>query len=528
MQASTTSILIALLLCSLSVQLTAQATYSKRYHFNLNSVFFTSIEPVSDSTYLVLGVVTDTIPPFWGATLSTLFDEQGNVLEQHIVRDPQRNVEAWTKDHRAGDRIYKTGYVHGNGIGALLMAFDLDGEPLWEVQQEGYYDTTTFFRFDEVLELNDKLYVAGYNNYTDNGRFYEVLLSEYSREGQLLDFHSYSIPDWRHQAHTLKYRADGLLLIGGVIDNKNRTDNNFEKYNKLWAVDTLGQLQWTWQSAPGEVQGGIRDMVLTPDGGFVIATKIGTEFYVHPTAGELRYQPCVYKLNADMEEEWRVYFRYWEPSTANALERVISLSDNSGYLAIGRVLEGFPENDPDTENVSDVGGLIGKISPAGDSLWSRLIIHPGLPGFREDNHAYDITETPDGGFLLAGKSSFSVDSVASQQGWLLKIDEWGCLVPGCHLVNSVETTPPIALNLLLYPNPVQDHLYAYLGPGHIPAGSKFSVYDTNGQLLRQQAARFSDATYTMELNALPAGLYVLQLQAPDGQTLATKQFVKGL
>ena len=130
--------------------------------------------------------------------------------------------------------------------------------------------------------------------------------------------------------------------------------------------------------------------------------------------------------------------------------------------------------------------------------------------------------------MLAGKSSFSVDSVASQQGWLLKIDEWGCLVPGCHLVNTVETTPPTALNLLLYPNPVQDHLYAYLGPGHLPAGSKFSVYDTNGQLLRQQAARFSDATYTMELNALPAGLYVLQLQAANGQTLATKQFVKGL
>lgn len=97
-----------------------------------------------------------------------------------------------------------------------------------------------FFRYDDMLVFNNKFYVVGYYIYDEGEWKYEVLFNEYDLVGNLLNFYFYSVLNWCNGVFIFKYREeDGFLLIGGVIDNKNWIDNNFEKYNKLWVVDIL-------------------------------------------------------------------------------------------------------------------------------------------------------------------------------------------------------------------------------------------------------------------------------------------------
>jgi hypothetical protein len=148
-----------------------QSTFSKRYDFGLNAVVLTGIEQVSDSTYLLTGVVTDTIVPYLGATVSVLIDEAGNELTHNIIRNPLRHVEAWRQNILIDDRVYKLGYSIEPGVGAkaLLISYALDGEPLWEVYQQDFRDTATFFRYNDMVVSNDKIYATGNNSYVGEG-----------------------------------------------------------------------------------------------------------------------------------------------------------------------------------------------------------------------------------------------------------------------------------------------------------------------------------------------------------------------
>ena len=98
-----------------------------------------------------------------------------------------------------------------------------------------------------------------------------------------------------------------------------------------------------------------------------------------------------------------------------------------------------------------------------------------------------------------------------QPGWLLKVDEYGCLVPDC--------TP-----LLLYPNPVSEALQVYFSG---PAGQEhhFRILDAQGREWRRFATQLSEVTLLMEVGELPAGVYYLQCLR-DGQVVAVEGFVK--
>ncbi|WP_020534106.1 T9SS type A sorting domain-containing protein [Lewinella cohaerens] len=506
----------------------AQSTFSKRYHFDLNAVVLTGVEQVSDSTYLIMGIARDTIPPYLVSSISVLIDGQGNSLHENILRNPLRTVEAVAQDKRIDDRIYKLGYSIEPGVGtkALLISYALDGEPLWEVYQQDFRDTATFFRFNDMVVSNDKIYATGNNSYVGEGdNWWGAVLAIYNTEGQLVGGFVYEDPLLRTWSRAIKQVDDNLLLIGGVRDNYNRTWNNYQVMSKLWAVDTLGNLLWTWQSDENELQQGIRDMALAPDGGLVIATAIGEEFPINDEAGIVYWDHCILKLNANQEEEWRTLIGSQVSYDYNSYHRIIGLADNSGYVATGFGLQYYPDADPLTGNVWDYGGLVSKVAANGDSLWARIIIDPTVDSLSEYHECLDLIETSDGGFFVVGEAYTPHPTLASQQGWLLKLDEWGCLVPGCELVSAVTEADGPRFKLLLYPNPVRDQLSVYLGPGELPTGSTWTIYNTAGQLLDQHPARMADATYLLPVAGWQAGNYWLQLRGPTGELLAQEQFV---
>ncbi|MGI4872237.1 MAG: T9SS type A sorting domain-containing protein [Janthinobacterium lividum] len=84
----------------------------------------------------------------------------------------------------------------------------------------------------------------------------------------------------------------------------------------------------------------------------------------------------------------------------------------------------------------------------------------------------------------------------------------------------LTTASTALLTLELAPNPVRESLYVQVAG--TTGFQELAVYSVSGKLLLRQSA---EATCTLPVQLLPAGMYLLQVRTADGQTL-TRRFVK--
>ena len=193
---------------------------------------------------------------------------------------------------------------------------------------------------------------------------------------------------------------------------------------------------------------------------------------------------------------------------------------DSGYVGVSQI----------TEEVSlgyeILGSWLMKVSPEGDSLWVRH--YSLLDSVPAEPDPRDIQATPDGGYIISG---WVWPQVAVEQGfpprygWLLKVDEYGCVIPGCHLTTATETASPPSPELALYPNPVRDFLNFELREYSPLPKATYRILDPAGRVLRSYPAEAVYGTGIVDVSAWPAGIYVLQL-LEQGEVRAARQFVK--
>ncbi|GJM33411.1 MAG: hypothetical protein DHS20C18_24120 [Saprospiraceae bacterium] len=506
----------------------AQETFSKRFHLNFPAAVFTGLELVGD-TFAVAGVVRDSIPPFKQGSSLTFFDQSGNLLSSTVNVYNNKTYTTWSNVLTAHkNSLYALGYSVDSLMKGLLIKYNLSGDIIWERALPSFIEEGAFFKFNDLLILNDKIYISGYN-IVHGGQEYEgeVTFVVYNADGDLLMTHSYGQPSWTDQAECLVQLDENSFVIGGVREKVYMQDQNYDFQTQLIAVDTLGEELWQWRSPTDQIQQGAQSMLTTPDGGLIIATALGTEFPIDPELNGIYWDCYLFKLNSELEEEWGITLALGQTNPLHQFQKIIPISDGSGYLVVGVQQDSYGNGDPLEENLTDIGGYVVKVSPEGELLWQRLIIHPDLPTFIELHNIYDVAETPDGGFIMVGRSTdWSGTEAVPIQGWLLKVDEYGCLVPGCHLVSAAEKVEKSPPKLLLYPNPVQDVLNVYLGPGVMPEHSMLRIIDVQGKVQQQRRAQMADATYLMIVEELSVGTYFLQLVEESGRVLGVAQFVK--
>ena len=179
-------------------------------------------------------------------------------------------------------------------------------------------------------------------------------------------------------------------------------------------------------------------------------------------------------------------------------------SGNAHFIAAGTSVHVFPQEDS-----SSIKGWLYKGDIDGDSIWKREYII--LENQQNEHTIYDIKETGDGGLILVGQVfDRTFEDAIPQQAWILKLDEHGCLVPGCHLLNAVEEVADHSPLLRLYPNPAGDYLHVYFRHPQAPSGGHFRLINVQGLELRSWPATASDTTYILYLDDCAPGLYFLQ------------------
>ncbi len=250
--------------------------------------------------------------------------------------------------------------------------------------------------------------------------------------------------------------------------------------------------------------------------------------------------PAIYKMDFNGNLIW-----YSHPDGDFAFDQKnnhLVQSNDGGFVSCGEKYDEEPSwlypNDPAMNNTMKRIWLW-KVDANGNFLWQRFYSYYDFDYsseyFHLTNIAHDMKATPDGGFIMAGEASAACTDYPdcdnfTQQGWLLKVDACGCLVPGCdpNCIVSVEEKEETEEQTYFRfgPNPMGDLLNLYIPS--LPFSIKevtFSLIDMNGRTIKDFQFQYDNTTYMIDTYSLTAGNYILSL-TKDGQVLQREKVLK--
>ncbi len=491
----------------------SQNTFNRRFDFGFPAAVLTGII-ATDSCYYATGIIADSIPPYNTGSLFCRFSLDGQPQLVNTIESTSKTYETWFGGLKYINNSFAAmGYTTDNIYKSLLVIFNDLGDSLWT---KSIYHPDGPLSLKSLVETTSGFYLL---HHIGSGTNTQIYLVKTDLEGHTQWSKTYGASNRNEYPYSIADTGDGLV-IGASRSNGNITNQNYIVQDYIFKVDYEGNVLWSYYS-PANVLSKLDDILVIQEGSILVISADGIEVPINPGMSEVQYHPKVYKLSADREMLWERSLKDSLPAEAflNNLEANIELSDGSGYVVAGNMYE------HQTQGVGLLSGVIAKLSPEGALLWKHYLRW----GYdrAEAHYLYDIAETPDGGFILAGQVNDRGDPVKAtfQQAWLLKVDEQGCLVPGCLQLSKAEEAPATAAmpQVLLWPNPVQEVLSVYC---QAQSELQLEIWDMQGRMWRRCSSGLPQVSLALDVAELPAGQYVLRYRDEAGQ-MGSTPFVKG-
>ncbi len=218
------------------------------------------------------------------------------------------------------------------------------------------------------------------------------------------------------EANSIVQTSDGgYIVAGSSASNDGDVSGNHGNYD-YWIVklDDSGNIQWQ-RSLGGSDFDQANSIIHTSDGGYIVAGfSKSNDGDVSGNHGNEDY--WIVKLNSTGNIQWQKSLGGNNDDEANS---IVQTSDG-GYIVAGA----SKSNDG---NVSGNHGgsdyWIVKLDSAGNIQWQMS--HGGS----NDDEAYSIVQTSDGGYIVAGASKSNNNDVSGNHGdydyWIVKLDASG-------------------------------------------------------------------------------------------------------
>ncbi len=503
-----------------------QATFNIRERYGFPACVLTSIIP-TDSCYYVTGLIADTIPPYKAGILFMRIDIQGNATSIKTIKSTQKTYELWDNSlsFNSNNELVAVGYTRDSTIKSMLVKFNQLGDTLF---------ISEFF--SPYYPIGNQMGPGGGMAILSNGNYILINWAQLQDNPFGNDTNYYLIATdslgtklWDKIYSTSKFETphsnlvtpDGKIICGGIRTNQTTNVQNFTFQCHIFQVDSLGIMEWEWLSPVSDgLRDAANDMLLLDDGSLIVVSGVGHEIQ-HASVNEVFFDRYIFKLNPQRQIEWELSFPDSQPTYYPRTTNLVELNDGGGYVMAGMSFN--PE--PTPPYGEPVKGWLAKVSPDGDSIWTRryAYIYP-TPLIHT---LYDMKETPDGGLILCGQAQDLVNGATyPQQGWLLKLDQYGCLVPGCQLSDAVEEEQPQSeISLSIYPNPTSDYLNFYVNAPNPASGATIRIINAEGGLVREFKTGSFDQTFIVPVWDWASGAYWLQYSI-DGSVAQSEKFIK--
>jgi len=422
----------------------------------------------------------------------------------HVVKFDLEGNFQWLKEHRREYDV-SIGYmdpvaeITGGRYVASLMEFgDASQIPssnyLYWFNAEGDTIHTRFFRSDSATEGNigsRQLVALSDGGFLNCGWCSDPIntgcITRLDSAGAILWEKLYTNTNTISNATPL---ADGGFILVGIRNGQ------FDKA-VVMRVDSLGTVQWTryhggYAMVGAELPIADQDgIVLVPGAWDSIpgwsAENSWASLYVYAPTGNL------------LERKDYVYSRH-----ASAWH-ILDKGDGHSWMVGAMFQYGV---DPDAVT------LLWELDENLDSLWMRRYWYYAPDD--AENFMYSVRSTSDGGLVMCGMTRQGITDPLPymQSNWLLKLDEHGCLVPGCHTVGIEEVVLGLNEALEVSPNPAVQGgtLRVRFEPpeGFAAKGPlRIVVMDALGRQVH--AASLSGVAGQLTTSNWPSGLYYLHL-----------------
>jgi hypothetical protein len=488
----------------------AQVNYFQGTYDHLESEELGRVIPIA-SGYLLLGVGHVAYPQ--GATVLSEVDESGNVKWYKIIEDSSAAVVLTRMILCDSNHLLAAGYWRDLATGQYdncIVKLTNSGDEVW---RRVFGDSIEWESIRDVMVDYDGNYVVlGFHN-TLGAPFYgQAVVMKLDTAGELLWSKEHGVSAAYDQPRQFVRTPDsGFLIVGWKVGPFVGDDMDIVAVR----TDSLGDHVWTRYYG-----GGLDEyaylVARSVEGGFMIA---GTQEF-----GIGQYQGWLLKIDDDGTIEDETHYRHAAYNKTDFIGRLIQLPDGA-YVVTGAV---------ERYTGIDVSLLV-KFNVDGDSLWARTYSRD----LNFNHYFYGMDTALDGGFVVCGTTDTSSQPLSSE-GWLLKLDEFGCLVPGCQLADTNTAAPPmLPVNCMLevWPNPIRGSFTVELP---FDDGWHLQLFDISGRLVEERAlvAPLGPPGQTVRTGvggaggqrwnvaSVPAGLYLLRAAGQDGSVASVKVVVE--
>ena len=283
---------------------------------------------------------------------------------------------------------------------------------------------------------------------------------------------------------------DGGFVLGG-------SRNAAQDEAVVIRTDSAGNVQWVRYHGLYAVAGG--NQALIDENGNVLMAGNWTDL---PPPQMENAWACMYKYAPDgTMEPRRDYFFEHDAVAVHILPK-----ENDHYWLIGGANQYALNPDGRT--------LLWELNENLDSLWMRKYWYYAANG--SFSAPYSVRATSDGGLVMCGVTrQGETDPLPyKRDNWLIKLDSYGCLVPGCQNVGIDEVALGLNEYLHIAPNPVAQgqplHVVFEPPAGFIAKGPlRVVLLDALGRQVHEERVQHGIG----QLAPLPlaTGLYYLHL-----------------
>ncbi len=365
-------------------------------------------------------------------------------------------------------------YPGGGDPDAIVYCFSANGDTLWRKR----FITPTFNAFNALCITPDGgACLAGVSN-AGNSQFYVARITS---NGDSLWARSHGT-NLAENAVSIGLTADSGFVVAGY---KVQTGNQYDMH--VMRLNAEGDLLWqrSYGSPWDDNWGFVAEL---SDGRLVLASAERISANALP-------RPVLYLLESDGDEIWSKVLDDG-PAISTFLAIPIPMPDGHFVVSGSERVNGVPN------------GMLVRTDSTGNLIWRRLY----ATNTQIDSYIYDVRRTVDGGFILAGTAFDS--GLVSQDAWLVKVDSFGCLVPGCQVFDGLEEQVTDLRDALeVFPNPASEQATVRIT---LPEGTKsknlrLALVSAEGKLVHEEAVASMAPTHVLDVTRCAPGLYFVHL-----------------
>jgi uncharacterized delta-60 repeat protein len=311
---------------------------------------------------------------------------------------------------------------HGGKYDAWVIKLNASGGIVWQKCLGGSDEDSAY----SIQQTSDGGYIVAGNTHSTDG---DVIGNHGRYDAWIVKLNTAGSIVWQKclggsyvdKANSVQQTSDeGYIIAGNTRSTDGDVIGNHGRYD-AWIVKLNIAGSIVWQKCLGSSYGDkVNSIQQTSDGGYIAAGNTNSndgDVAEHHEGGT---DAWVAKLNVSGDIVWQKCLGGSRNDSAFSIQQ----TSDGGYIVAGET----NSTDGDvTKNYGEYDAWVIKLNASGDIVWQKCL------GGSDEDSAYSIQQTSDGGYIVAGSTNSNNGGVAGNHGgwadaWVVKLNASGDIV----------------------------------------------------------------------------------------------------